>query len=138
MPVYGIYLARKPKDHERPVMPADPVQHLMPARRTALARSARQAAPSAVADVAQELVLRIRPNGGETVCIRSRDFDTVADALTAIGHALDEGDGLILREATTVSEEEQGVGGGVVINLANVAWVQVAPTGTHGETGQYI
>jgi hypothetical protein len=84
-----------------------------------------------------ELILRLRPNGGDTACVRCRDFATVADALTAIDRALADSHGLTLRRAT-VSGEDETEDGGIVVNLRNVAWIEVAPTGTSRETGQYL
>jgi|SRR5579884_3139646 len=98
--------------------------------------SSRGAAQSRLAAEGEELILRLRANGGDTASIRCRDFATVADALAAIELAVTERHALTLRRASVSGEDEED--GGMVINFGNVAWIQVAPTGTSRGTGQYL
>ena len=83
-----------------------------------------------------ELTVRLHSVSGEDVSVMTRDFNGAAEALDAIGHALNERRSLTLTRARSNREAREY---GVVINLANIVSVWVYTTGNAGvETGQYI
>lgn len=83
-----------------------------------------------------ELTVRLHSVSGEDAALITRDFDGAAEALDAIGHALNERRSLTLTRARSNGEAREY---GVVINLANIVFVWVHTTGSASvETGQYI
>ena len=83
-----------------------------------------------------ELTVRLHSVSGEDVSVITRDFGGAAEALDAIGDALNERRSLTLTRARSNGETGEH---GVVINLANVVFVSVHTTGDASvETGQYI
>jgi hypothetical protein len=80
------------------------------------------------------LILRLHPVGGEDVSLICEDFGGEAEALEAIGSAINERRGLILHESRY--EREPGEHG-VVINLANVVSMRVSSTDS-AVTGKYL
>ena len=83
-----------------------------------------------------ELTVRLHSVSGEDVSVITHDFGGAAEALDAIGHALNEQRSLTLTRARSNREAREH---GVVINLANVVFVWVYTTGNASvETGQYI
>lgn len=81
-----------------------------------------------------ELIMRFHPVGGEDVTVATTDFDTPAQALQAITHALDEHRSLSLTQARYNREPTTNA---VVINLANVVSIRVI-TRDSATTGQYL
>ena len=83
-----------------------------------------------------ELTVRLHSVSGEDAALTTRDFGGAAEALDAIGHALNERRSLTLTRARSNGEAREY---GVVINLANIVFLWVYATGNASvETGQYI
>lgn len=62
-----------------------------------------------------ELTIWLRPVSGEPFAVRSTEFSSVDNALTALSDAFREGRGLRFRSATTNDDAEDGL-----VNLANI------------------
>jgi hypothetical protein len=83
-----------------------------------------------------ELTVRLHSVSGEDVSVITRDFGGGAEALEAIGDALNERRSLTLTRARSNREAREH---GVVINLAKVVFVWVYTTDNASvETGQYV
>lgn len=81
-----------------------------------------------------DLFIRVHAVGGDDLLVVSRDFGSEQEATEAITRALDARRSLTLRRASFNRESAQSV---VVLNLANVVAVRVAPTDS-AATGQYL
>ena len=81
-----------------------------------------------------DLFIRVHAVGGDDLLVVSRDFGSQQEATEAITRALDARHSLTLRRARFNRESAQSV---VVLNMANVVAVRVAPTDS-AATGQYL
>lgn len=83
-----------------------------------------------------ELILQVRPVGGEPFSVRTAGFASTEEALAAVRQALEQPGGLVVSE--TAGDGDETGASVTLVNLANVVSVHLTHSGSVDRQGQYL